>query len=90
MCHCKPGHCRDAKGGAAEVSAKLGLLQRTELGVSKRDPKLQSPDSVTPFATLGKAGQEKEISSWKSRGSRINIPVVILSKISCPALGLQF
>lgn len=87
--HCKPGHCRNAKGGAAETSTKLGLLQRTELGVSKRDTKHQSPDSVTPFATLGKAGQEEETTSWKSRGIRTHIPVVILSKISVLPLGFN-
>lgn len=47
---CKRRGCRG--------TPKLGLLQRTVLGGSKRDPRLQSLGSAIPFAILCKAGQE--------------------------------
>lgn len=36
------GHCRHANGRFVEVTTKANLLQRRELGVSKRNVKLQS------------------------------------------------
>lgn len=65
-----PGHCRHANGRIVEVTTKSGLLPKRELGMSKRNPKLQSLNWLTPWATLCRAGQRMGGSVMEGQGDQ--------------------
>lgn len=66
---------------------KVGLAAENRTWGEKERPKALVSGLSYSVCHPQKAGQEEEMIPWKSRGSRVNIPVVILSKISYPALG---
>lgn len=65
------GHCRNANRGTAEVTTKSSLLQRIELGVSKRNSQFQALDWLSPRATFCMAGQGAGLTPCRERGTRI-------------------